>query len=132
MAITIEQWKKKQAQAPNGWKYSVDCYSKDELKRTIDTAENEKIQCTIYFTEEFDRNTFKYTGFNLIKINISLWRQSGEMWQSSGLGKTYTASEKFTRKAYKYLIEQAVKVSDDLILSLARENKAQLLNANIF
>ena len=64
---------------------------------------------------------------------MSLWRaSSGEMWHSSGLGKTYTASEKFTRKAFKHLVEQAQKISDELILTIAQDNKAQLLNANIF
>ena len=46
--ITLEKWHKKQAQTPNGWKYSVDCYGKDEVKKNITTGDGEMVQCTIY------------------------------------------------------------------------------------
>ena len=70
MAITVEQWKKKQAQLNNGWIYSQDCYGKDQVKKEIPLENGEKLVCTLYFTEEFDKSVWKYTGFNLIKINI--------------------------------------------------------------
>lgn len=129
--ITLEKWQKKQAQTPDGWNYSVDCYGKDEVKKSIYTAENERIVCTVYFADEFDKKTFSYTGNNLIKINISLWRCNGEFWHSYGLGKTYTASEKFSRKAYKHLTAQAEQITDQMIIASAKENKELLLNACI-
>lgn len=126
--ITLEKWQKKQAQTPNGWNYSVDCYGKDEVKKSIYTAEDERIICTIYFSDEFDKTTYSYTGNSIIKINISLWHKKGECWTSFGLGKTYTASEKFSRKSYKYLAAQAEKITDGMILASAKENKNLLLN----
>lgn len=126
--ITLEKWQKKQAQTPNGWKYSPDCYGEDEVKKSIDTAEGEKIECTIYFSKEFDRASLSYTGLNLIKINISLWRKDGSCWHSCGIGKTYTASEKFSRKAYKHLTAQAEQITDGMIIASAKENRAILLD----
>lgn len=129
--ITLEKWQKKQAQTPNGWHHSVDCYGKDEVKKNIATGESEIIQCTIYFSDEFDKSTFSYTGLSLIKINISLWHKKGECWTSFGLGKTYTASEKFSRKAYKHLTAQAEQITDEMIIASAKENRAILLDACI-
>jgi hypothetical protein len=132
MAITVEQWKKKQAQLNNGWKYSLDCYSKDQVKKEIPLENGEKLVCTLYFTEEFDKSVWRYTGFNLIKINISLYRPCGDVWTSSGLGKTYQAEEKFAKKLFKYLVMQSEKTTDDFIRETAKANDQKLRNANVF
>lgn len=129
--ITFEKWQKKQAQTPNGWKYSVDCYGEEETKKEININEGEKIECTIYFSKEFDRASLSYTGQNLIKINISLWRKDGACWHSCGLGKTTTAPEKFSRRNYKHLTEKAEQITDEMIIASAKENKELLLNSCI-
>lgn len=132
MAITVEQWKKKQAQLNNGWIYSLDCYGKDQVKKEIPLENGEKLVCTLYFTEEFDKSVWKYTGFNLIKINISLWRPCGDVWTSSGLGKTYQAEEKFTKKLFKYLATQSEKITDNFIKDTGILHDKQLRKAEIF
>lgn len=129
--ITIEQLRKKQALLKNGWKVGFDCYGKDQVKKTIDYGDNEKIICTLYFSEEFDKTTFRHTGLNLIMINISLWRENGEFWTSSGLGKTYTAENKYTRKMFKYLALESEKITDDFILSSAIINEKRLRDGRI-
>ena len=131
-AKKLEQWKKKQAQTPDGWKFSPDCYGEDTIKKWLPVNDKEAIQCNIYFVKEFDRATFRYTGESLIKINVSLYTLSSSgTWVGYGLGRKYTSGEKYQRQAFKHLVEVAKTIEEGDLLKEYNQHKAQLLNAVI-
>lgn len=131
MAITFEQFMRKQKQLKSGWNYRLDSYGRDEVRREIPLENGEKIVCTIYFSDDFDKASWKYTGLNIINMNISLWRRSGDFWSSSGLGKTCTVGEKVTKRLFKYLAVESGKITDDFILEIANANDRKLRKAEI-
>lgn len=127
MAMTIEQWKKKQAQLKNGWRYDVDCYRQDQVKKSIKLDNGEVVLCTIRFTEEFDKTVWKYTEMKLVEVNLSLWTPSASgMMTSCGLGKTFECPEKYSKKLFKYLVAESEKITDEFILENAKTNEKKL------
>lgn len=126
--ITKEQYFKKMNQLSNGWRYSPDCYGKDQVKKNIELEPGKRLECVLYFSDDFDRNAWRYTGSSLIVVNVSLWFKRGDCWSSSGLGKSFVVKEKFPRKLFKYLVNESEKISDAQILAVHYEYEVDLKN----
>lgn len=129
MAITIEQWKRKQAQCPQGWKYSQSCHHEDKVVKTLSISDSEVLTVEVYFSEVYEG--FKYTGLNEVMYNISRYEKTETAWVGMGLGVTVNTHKQTARKTFKLLTETASTITDDMIWEIAKDYWKELVNGRV-
>lgn len=125
-SITIASIKKINNGCSNGFQFDIQDYRQHgdkNLSKTINLDDNKLIKATLYFQDEIIE--YKNTGQRIPVLNVSIWTRSGEstMW-SSGLGKfRHYRDKKIPRRNLTVLQEITKEVTDDLIKSMAVDNR---------
>lgn len=125
-SITIEAIRKINNSCSNGFQFDIQDYRQlgdKNLSKTIPIEENKLIKATLFFKEEI--TDYRQTGQKIPVLNVSVWTKSGEsiMW-SSGMGKFHHyRDKKCPRRNMSILQEITAGISDDLIKSMAVDNR---------
>ena len=130
--ITREQAMKRQAQAPENWRYDWKHYviwNENQLIRNIEQADGSVIRATVSFREGIVKHATDWgstwntpSGTYHVEVRVNRWTCSNpetDVWTSYGIGKARRISvAEFTRRNYKDLCKLAAEVDDKVIMDV--------------
>ena len=116
----------------NGFTFDVKRYlvwSEKQIHKYIDLPNGDKLEATIYYTDEYDR--YRFTGVRPV-LHLQLWHPDGAFMRSSGIGKTISLGEIQEKRMFNQLCALSGTITDETIMANARACWNRLNDPNVF
>lgn len=129
--ITVEQYKKYNAQMKNDFRFAAGCYSDDKKAKIlipIDPEGKEQLQAVIYWQEGGYNWRNNSRGNNKLVLNIQKFTEDGGVYVGHGLGKYFTLKESAGRMMFSEVIKATADFTADRIRAIYQANKLDLDN----
>lgn len=130
MTITREQATRRQAQAPENWRYDwryAAIHGEHTIVRTVNVDDTHHIQARAIYRDEYEEfNRWKRTGRQIPTLHVSLYADTGTAFVSHGLGKWFTIGEPEKNKNYKALCKCAADITDEYIMEIYNADRKYL------
>lgn len=127
--ITVEQYKKYNAQMKNDFRFAAGCYSDDKKAKCViplDVENKEILIACIYWNEGgYNWRTGAKDPHRLV-LNVQKMTVSGDVYSGSGLGKFFTLKESAGRMMFSEVIKATADFTADRIKAIYQANKLDL------
>lgn len=127
--ITVEQYKKYNAQMKNGFRFATGCYSDDKKAKfwiPLDTEGKEQLQAVIYWQEGCYNWRDNSKSANKLVLNIQKFTAEGGVYVGHGLGKYFTLKKSAGRMMFSEVIKATADFTADRIKAIYHANKLDL------
>ena len=121
MKLTREQILKRNAQAPDGWRYDWQfaiTHSEHTLTRRVQIDGTHFLTAHLMYRDEEGANPWQSTGRQIPVLHVSRYEDRGAVAVSHGLGRWIDLGEPEKNKNYKVLCKYADGITEEMLMEI--------------